>query len=1040
MKINVFKATILILIISATGLSQFGKNKVQYDSYQWSYLRSDNLDIYFYTGGEALAEFAAPVGEQAIKDICKVLNWKMRKRVTLVIYNSHSDFQQTNVTLSYLYEGIGGFTELFKNRAVVPYDGSYYDFWHVVRHELVHVVINDMIYGGNVQSIISGRVRLSIPGWMNEGLAEYISYGWTAQTDLIMRDIALNSDIPSIEQMDYYLAYQGGNSVYRFIAEKYGIEKIGQIWAQMKSRGNADKGLKMAIGLDMKELTDKWQRWMRTEYWPDIADRDEIQEVAVKITDHKKLKNYFNTGPAISPLGDKIALMSDRKGYADIFLVSATDGKVIKRLVSGQRTPDLEELKWLNPRLSWSPDGKKIVIAVKSGARDALIIVDIATKKRQRLVFDDLEEIFTAAWSPDGKSIAFVGLKDEKSDLYLYDLNQAKLSQITNDEYPDFEPAWSPDSRKIIYTSQRTTNPDSVLQKLQTNEAENFQTDLFYIDLQTREITRLTDTPWNENYPVWAHTRDAIIYTSDFHGISNLFIMDLNTHEYGAITNVLTGIFQPSLTKDDQRLVFAGYADMGWDIYSISNPLDMLQNRKEIKPTVYANNLMDSWKYPEKHERFKFPNPKELKPTSTHRVQDNANYTNYVFAPNYTPDLPEEPEPSITDSSEAASDTSRQTTRDGKYPVTPYKTKFTLDMVESQAGYSTFWGLQGTTIFAFSDILGNHQLTFGTEMYIDLENSDYYLSYMYLAKRINYAFTGFHSANFWSYSYFYMWRLRNYGFDISVSRPASRYTRLDVGATSYNVEQNLINIITSETEYSYTISTILPRASLVFDNSLWGYLYPIDGWRTRLDFIASPKYRENSMSFYTIQADIRRYFKVNMDYSFGLRLTTGLSNGANAQRFFIGGEDNWINQKWRYDIFNESNSSLLEDIYFSDFITPLRGARYYERYGTRYFLANLEFRYPFIKYLALGWPLPLTLGGIQGVTFLDFGSAWNGYDLHPFQNDPVNGFGMDDLVAGYGVGSRIYMYYFVLKIDVAWRFDWYRTYKPAWYFSFGLDF
>jgi len=1038
---KLIKIIALFVLITTTGVAQFGKNKVQYDTFKWSFLQTENIDVYFYAGGEALAEFAAPIGEQALKDICKVLNWRLRKRVTLVVYNSHSDFQQTNVTLSYLSEGIGGFTELFKNRAVVPFDGSYYDFWHVIRHELVHVVINDMIYGGNVQSIISGRVRLSIPDWMNEGLAEYISYGWTAQTDLIMRDIALNSNIPNIEQLDYYLAYQGGNSVYRFIAEKYGIEKIGQIWAQMKSKGSADRGLKAAVGMDMKELTDKWHRWMRTEYWPDIADRDEIQEIAVKLTDHKKLGNYFNTGPAISPNGDKIALMSNRKGYADIFLISATDGKVIKRLVSGQRTPDLEELKWLNPRLTWSPDGKKIAVAVKSGACDALIIVDVKTKKRQRLAIDNLEEIFTAAWSPDGKNIAFIGLKDERTDLYLWDLEQAKLSQITDDESPDFEPAWSPDGKKIIFASQRVSAiPDTLLNQPETVASKYLQTDIFCIDMETKEIDRLTDTPWNENYPAWAHTRNAIVYTSDFNGISNLYILDLDTQEGGAITNVLTGVFQPSLSKDDLRLAFAGYADLGWDIYTISNPLDLIKDKKDIKPTIYATALTESWQHPEKYDRFRFPAPEEWQPTKSQKVAAIGDYTTYVFARDFDNDIEDTKAIDSTDTSEIVeADSSFQTTRSGKYTIIPYKTKFTLDMVYSQAGYSNLWGLQGTTVFDFSDILGNHQISFGTEMYIDLENSNYYLSYMYLARRTNWALTGFHTANFWYYSYYEMYRLRNYGLDFSISRPSSHYSRVELGATSYNVEQKLINVLTGESLYTYKISTLLPRAGFVFDNSLWGYLCPIDGWRARVDFIGSPKYRENSLEFYSVQADIRRYLKINMDYSFGLRLSTGFSNGKNAQRFFLGGEDNWINYNYRTDIFT-TDSTLVENIYFSDFITPLRGALYYERAGDRYFLVNLEFRYPFVKYLALGWPLPMTLGGIQGTTFFDFGSTWYGNQLHPFKNEDSRGFMMDDLVAGYGVGSRIYLGYFVLKIDVAWRFDMYRTYRPRWYFSLGTDF
>ncbi|RKY53639.1 MAG: biopolymer transporter Tol, partial [Candidatus Neomarinimicrobiota bacterium] len=241
----------------------FGKNKVQYDDFKWSYIQTKHFDIYFYEGGKDLAIFAAPIAEEQIKRITSILNWRMRKRTSLIIYNSHSDFQQTNVVLDYLTEGTGGFTELFKNRAVVPFDGNYHEFWHVIRHELLHVVINDMIYGGNIQSIISGRVKLRIPLWMNEGFAEYISMGWDTHADLIMRDVALNNDIPDIKNLDYYMAYKGGQSVYRYVADKYGVEKIGEIWSQMKSRGDFEKGFKSAIGMGTKDLTKKWQRWLR---------------------------------------------------------------------------------------------------------------------------------------------------------------------------------------------------------------------------------------------------------------------------------------------------------------------------------------------------------------------------------------------------------------------------------------------------------------------------------------------------------------------------------------------------------------------------------------------------------------------------------------------------------------------------------------------------------------------------------------------------------------------------------------------------------
>ncbi len=1028
---------VVLLLLSSTAFGQaFGKNKVQYDNFDWSYIQTEHFDIFFYQGGKDLATFAASVAEQAYRDITSVLNWRMRKRTSLILYNSHNDFQQTNVILEYLTEGTGGFTELFKNRSVVAFEGSYHDFWHVIRHELVHVIVNDMIYGGSIQSVVSGRVTLNIPLWMNEGLAEYLSMGWDTNADMIMRDVALNDNIPSIDALSYYMAYKGGQSVYRFIADKYGIEKIGEVWSQMKGRRSAEKGFKSAIGMDMKELTESWHRWVRTEYWPDIADRDDIEDIAKRLTDHEKLKNYFNTSPAISPNGGMIALLSDRNGYADIYLISAIDGKVLRKVMSGQRTHDLEELKWLHPRLSWSPDSKRIVLAVKSGDVDALIIVNAKTGKKKRYTFD-LEEIYTASWSPDGDRIAFIGLKAEQRDLYVYHLKEKHLERLTSDIYSDFEPDWSNDGEKIIFASSRAK---SYSQQRADNIEHIFdfdyhQTDLFVYDFKTKEITRLTNTPQNENYPTWSNRENAILYTSDAQGISNFYVMNLDEKTAVPISNVLTGVFQPSISKDDSRLVFAGYSNMGWDIYSLSNPFLMQEQQIEIKPTVFAIQEEKQRQNPEKYKRFKEFSPDDLNASYTYIKSDDKTYTNYVFAPEYESLYSDTVK---VDSTAQLSDTTKFKTEKGEYVVNEYKTRFTLDLIDSQAGYSTFWGLQGTNVFAFSDVLGNHRLVFGTELFIDLENSDYYLAYDYLTKRINYSFVAFHAANFYAITLYDIYRLRNYGGGLSVSRPFSKFTRLELGATSYNVQRQLVNVITGQSipEYELKISTILPHISWIYDNTLWGYFYPIDGWRTRLSFLLSPEYTSSSLDFKTLSLDARRYFKINRDYTFGLRLSAGFSEGKNAQRFFLGGEQNWINQHYRRDHDFES----VEDIYFSEFVTPLRGARYYEEEGTRYLLANFEFRYPFIKYMALGWPLPMTIGGIQGVTFLDMGAAWKDNDLHPFGSSIYDSFYFDDLVSGFGFGTRIFLGYFLLKIDVAWRFDFSTVSEPKYYFSLGLDF
>ena len=90
--------------------------------------------------------------------------------------------------------------------------------------------------------------------------------------------------------------------------------------------------------------------------------------------------------------------------------------------------------------------------------------------------------------------------------------------------------------------------------------------------MQSQEYT---NTPDSENYPAWSHTTNTLAYTAHRNGVWNLYLYDLDSGNSRAISNVLTGIFQLSWSNDDQNLIFSGYSDIGWDIYSLTNPLDM---------------------------------------------------------------------------------------------------------------------------------------------------------------------------------------------------------------------------------------------------------------------------------------------------------------------------------------------------------------------------------------------------------------------------------------------------------------------------------
>ena len=74
--------------------------------------------------------------------------------------------------------------------------------------------------------------------------------------------------------------------------------------------------------------------------------------------------------------------------------------------------------------------------------------------------------------------------------------------------------------------------------------------------------------------------------------------------------------------------------------------------------------------------------------------------------------------------------------------------------------------------------------------------------------------------------------------------------------------------------------------------------------------------------------------------------------------------------------------------------------------------------------------------------FTDVGSAWdNSKFWHATYRDPETGQKkFKDIVAGYGVGARIYFMGFLVRFDTAWRYDLDGVSKPIYYWSFGADF
>lgn len=1027
---------LLSLIFLPNIFSQFGQNKVQYKVFKWSFIQSKHFDIYFSQDGEYTSQFTASVAESSLASLNRNIGYDIKNRIPIIIYNSHNEFQQNNIIDEYLPEGVGGVTELFKNRIVIPFEGDYAKFRHVIHHELLHAYMNDMYYGGSIQNIITKNIQLQFPIWFSEGMAEYQSLnGNDKDNDMFMRDAVMYDYLPPVDYLGGYLAYRGGQAFFAWLAEEYGQEKIGDLMRQIKAIGDVDESFNDVYKFTIEELSEKFIKAMKQTYWPDIKSRQEVTDFAKRITDAKKGDGYYNTAPAISPDGKTIAYLSNRNEYFSLYLTDIKTGRT-QELIEGNTTANFEELHLLSPGLCWSPNGKYLVFSVKSGSKDAIYIIDIKEEDEYEIP-TKFDGVFSASWNPKKDLIVFRADNSKQSDLWLYDVKKKKLTRITDDAFSDLDPTWSADGEKIYFTSDRGNNLE-LSSNIRMADYDYSQKDLYVYDMNENKISRFMENKNTEETSVVSSPDGKkILYLSDKNGIKNIWLKDLETNVERPITNTISPINFISLTKDGKRLAFSSLHKGAYDLFYIENPFEIDLKLSDLPPTDFVLKQMKLDSNLTNLTKIEIKDSNLVKNDSMVTVDSSSVYGNNISL-NLNNEVRTDTSVTGTKKKENKKfQISDNTNNDGSFKINRYKIKFSPDIIYSNANYSSFYGVQGVAQMQFSDILGNHRVYLATSLVLDLKNSDYALAYYYLPKRIDYGIEVFHSARFLlidkGNNFSELHRYRTYGGNLSLSYPISKFNRLD-GAVSLTrlTKENLDNPL----EPSQNLNTVVPFISYVHDNTIFGYTAPIRGTRYNLTLLGTPKLGSNGVSFASAILDYRAYINLFEDYGFVWRFNAGYSFGKNPQKFYLGGTENWIN----YEIDN--NRVPIEDINdfaFASPVYPLRGYNYNSVSGSKFALMNAEFRFPFLRYLIFG-ALPLAFQNIQGVLFTDVGTAWNdNKSLKLFRKEGTD-IVTNDLLIGMGTGLRVFLLYFPMKFDVAWSYDLRKFSKPRYYISLGADF
>ena len=577
-----FHLVLLLLVFSqsfflsvGSGWAQgFGKNKVTDQDFDWLIHRTEHFDIHYYPGEEQLVSIMADIVEEAYEKHSEDFEHELKDRTPLILYQSHKDFQETNIILAELHEGIGGFAELFKRRMVIPFTGSMSAFREVIFHELVHIFQYDIIYQKPAGRFYSGEFLYSPPIWFMEGTADYFGNDNDAAGEMVLRDASIaNYVVPLTRLQDFrilgsqvFLGYKMGQSAIAYFVETYGRDKVGQVMHELRHIRTKDlnQAFQNVIGVSLEQFDKDWRLTVQKKYWPMIEHKDMPDSIAKNLTE--KSRYSHNVKPIWSPSGDVIAYITGNDGFSEIVLASARDGSRLERISKDFFGSKYEEIRSDGSGLTWSPDGDRIAFIAKYRESEYLLEVNIISKRLERRIRLDFDAAGSPSYDGSGERIVFSALSGGQTDLFIINLATEDLIRLTNDSFDDGDPSWHPTKEEIAYASER-----------------GGKYRLIIIDVNSRTSRQLPHGEHNAVGPRWAPGGEELLFCADIGGVYDLCTMQSDGTDLTRLTNIITGCFNPSFSPDRKHILFGAYESGKQDVYIMA--AEKARNEKiEISP------------------------------------------------------------------------------------------------------------------------------------------------------------------------------------------------------------------------------------------------------------------------------------------------------------------------------------------------------------------------------------------------------------------------------------------------------------------------
>jgi len=493
--------------------TDFGRNRIQLTRLDWSFYKTEQMDIYFYLGGQELGKYIIKNGADQIKWVENKLDYRISNKIQVLLFNDLNDVYQTNLGIKDEAYNIGGETKILGNKIFLYFNGDYSHLMDQLRKGLITVFINDMMYGGDIQDVVQNAVLMNLPDWYFKGLVEYLTEGWSSESDEKLRDGILSKRYKRFMKVNGEDPVFSGLSMWHFISKKYGDAAVYNVMYLTRVNRSLESGFLFVLGKTMKEVLAEWYAFYKSNYLISNNQKESYNAANRLNKRFKKHKQYYNF--KLGPYGQKLAYVTNELGRYKLRIMDFETRKKKTVLRGGYKSID-KILDKSFPIIDWADDGGLLSVIYEHKDDMYLFDYNIKEKTKEKTKIEKFQKILDFSYMGNNDNILISAVNKGQSDLYTMYKPTQRLKRITNDPFDDLEPRYvkGSDFEGILYVSNR--NNDTLdLPKNTFFDMHEF--DVYYYDLQKKRETlaRITETPGVREKSPMPYNQSHFSYLSD---------------------------------------------------------------------------------------------------------------------------------------------------------------------------------------------------------------------------------------------------------------------------------------------------------------------------------------------------------------------------------------------------------------------------------------------------------------------------------------------------------------------------------------------